>query len=466
MNRYKNLMSRKHLIVRCGRGIVVVWAVLTASLVACGDGGGPARSLGDIIESDTLVFLTRNSPTTYYEDRDGSMAGIEHDLAVAFAGHLGVEAKFIVIQSVSGILQALAEGKGDVAAAGLTDTPGRSDEFLIGPAYQTVKQLVVCRRDGSRPKKVKDLFNLSLKVPAKSSYDERLEVLKRAHPQLRWEVDDSLDTEQLLDQVWNGQLDCTVADNNIFDINRRYCPELVSRFSLGAPEPLAWLFHRNSRKLKKAAANWFELFDSSGELEQLHEKYYGHIEIFDYVDTRKFVRRIDKVLPIYRPLFESASKTTGLGWTLLAAQAYQESHWKPGARSPTGVEGIMMLTFPAAEDLGVTDRSDPMQSILGGATYLLQMLQRLPEAIEEPERTWVALAAYNVGMSHLFDARELAQRLGKDPNRWKDLAEVLPLLAQPKYYKTLKHGYARGSEPVQYVNRIRDYEDILSRAVD
>jgi membrane-bound lytic murein transglycosylase F len=151
---------------------------------------------------------------------------------------------------------------------------------------------------------------------------------------------------------------------------------------------------------------------------------------------------------------------------LLAAQAYQESHWNPRARSPTGVRGIMMLTQITAREVGVTNRLDPRQSIFGGARYLARMRARLPEDIAEPDRTWLALAAYNVGWGHLKDARELARELGLNPDHWRELREALPLLAEPRYYEELKYGYARGTEPVRYVQRIREYRHVLEREIE
>jgi membrane-bound lytic murein transglycosylase F len=449
--------------------VCFVLVSFSAAIQSCGgDSGGigGARSLDDIKESGKLVVVTRNAPTTYYFDRHGSPAGLEYEMAVSFAAYLGVEPEFRVIHTISGILDSVAAGHGDIGAAGLTYTLARSENFLIGPVYQTVKQLVVGRRGGKRPKSADDLAGVRLRVVAGSSYNERLEALRLEHPDLAWETDDSLDTEQLLDMVWRKELDCTVSDDNIFQINRRYYPELVATMAITDPEPLAWFLHPDSDDLRKAIHEWFEGFAARGELDLLQEKYYGYVEIFDYVDTRKFVRRIDSTLPTYRPLFEEAANHQDHSWTLLAAQSYQESHWRPHAKSPTGVKGIMMLTLPAAKDLGVTNRLDPEQSIDGGSRYLRQMIDRLPAEIEEPDRTWIALASYNVGMAHMYDARGLARQLGKDPNLWIDMREVLPLLAQKQYYKTLKHGYARGSEPVLYVSRVRNYEDILKRTVD
>ena len=214
-------------------------------------------------------------------------------------------------------------------------------------------------------------------------------------------------------------------------------------------------------QLQSELDDWFDDMQSSGELRRLLDKYYGFVEVFDYVDIRTFIRRIEKRLPKYEPLFRTAAGRHDMDWTLLAAQSYQESHWNPKARSPTGVRGMMMLTQNTARELGVKSRIDAKQSIEGGAKYLTRLRERLPESVTGPDRTWLALAAYNIGMGHLYDARQLARELGHDPDRWSELAQVLPLLAQKRYYRQLKHGYARGYEPVRYVAQIRNYHDIL-----
>lgn len=461
--------------MRQGRSTIQMRSILAALLAglavlaglsSCSVSSADVRSLEDIKSSGKLIIVTRNAPTTYYVDRHGDAAGIEYEMALSFAEYFGVEVEVEVIHTISGILEAVQSGQGDIGTAGLTYTTGRSGDFKIGPVYQTVKQQVIGRRGGKRPKTIGDLENVNLHVVARSSYEERLLELKKEHTDLVWVANDTLDTEQLLEKVWRGEIDCTISDENIFLINRRYYPELVTTMSLSDPEPLAWFLNQESEELRRAMHDWYGEFETSGEHSLLMNKYYGHVEIFDYVDTRKFVCSIDSTLPKYQPMFVEAADRRDLGWTLLAAQSYQESHWRPRAKSPTGVRGIMMLTLPTAKDMGVSNRLDPEQSIHGGAKYLREMIDRLPEEIVEPDRTWIALAAYNVGMGHMYDARELARRLGKDPDLWVDMQEVLPLLAQKKYYKTVNHGYARGSEPVLYVSRIRNYEDILKRAVD
>ncbi len=420
------------------------------------------QRLERILNDGELVVATRNAPTTYYEGRDG-LTGFEYELIQGFAEHLGVEPRFVVKDNLGEILPLLEQDEIDIAAAGLTRTEERSGFYLFGSTYQIVKQQVVCRRGGKRPKKIEALEGIELVVPAHTSYVERLTYLKRDYPFLSWREDEQLNTENLLEEVWRKRIACTVADSNIVDINRRYYPELSVQFDISEPEILAWILPKNAESLQDAVNDWFEIIEEDGRLVKLQEKYYGFIEFFDYVDIRTYKRRIYKVLPSYRKYFKAAAKHYQFDWTLLAAMSYQESHWNPRARSATGVRGIMMLTLNTAKEMGVQSRFHAEENIWGGARYLKRMQQRLPDTIQEPDRTYMALAAYNVGYGHLMDARELALRLDKNPDSWRDLAEVLPLLSRKKYYKTLKYGYARGYEPVTYVQRIRDYQDILEK---
>ena len=425
-------------------------------------GGTAARSLNQSLEDGQLIVLTRNAPTTFYEGRFGE-EGVEYDMAVAFARTIGATPEFVMKESVADILDALERGEGHVAAAGLTLTQDRAKNMLVGPAYQSVRQQVVSRRGKKRPRRVEDLIGRTVGVVAKSSYVSTLGALRTDYPELSWTEMDSVGTEQLLHRVWDESLDLTVADDNIVAINRRFFPELIVAFHLTDPESLVWYFHPSQKNLRDAAGDWYAAFSDSGHMEQLNERYYGYLGQYDYVDTRTFTNRIKKRLPRYRALFEAAADEYGIRWTIPAAVAYQESHWNPLAVSPTGVRGMMMLSQPTAREMGVENRLDPEQSVHGGVKYLAQLYTRLPASIELPDRYWIALAAYNVGYGHVLDARTLANRLGRSPDKWRDLAEVLPLLAQREYFSTLKHGYARGYEPVRYVNRIRGYEDILIR---
>ena len=436
--------------------------LLTACTQATNEAQKPTRSLEQIVESGKLVVLTRNAPTSLYIDRHGKQTGPEFDLVEAFADSLGVEVEYRIRSTIQDIIAGVENAEGDLAAAGLTITEQRQQKFVFGPAYLDVTQQVVCRRDNVQPDAVEDLVGLKLVVIAGSSYVERLTALREQHPQLAWEETADQDTEQLLRAVWLRKIDCTVADSNIVDINRRYFPELIAPFNIHRSESLGWMMSSERDDLRQAIAEWFEPYAASGALEAYREKYYGYFEVFDYVDTRKFINRIRQRYPQYRNYFEEAAKKYGLSPQLLSAQAYQESHWRAHAKSPTGVRGIMMLTLDTARAMGVKSRLDAKQSIFGGARYMASLINdRFEDEVDEPDRTWLALAAYNVGRGHLHDAQTLAREQGLNPHLWGDIKQVLPLLSDKNYYSKLKYGYARGNEPVRYVDRIREYQLIL-----
>ncbi len=445
----------------------VGWLILGVGVIAAVLLSLPKRTgntLEEVRRSGELVVLTRYGSTTFYESRDG-LDGYEYALTQAFAESLGVTVRYVIHDSIPEVLEAIQSGRGHLAAAALTRTEEREQVYLFGPDYKTVQQQVVCHRSGTVPDDVSKLSSVRLLVIGGSSYVERLNELKQDVPDLKWGTTVELSSDEILEQVARQEVDCAVADSNIVAINQRYFPDLQIALPISEEQSLAWVLPPGASKLLGALEKFFEQADDNGLLASLDERYYGHVTIFDYVDTKRYMRRIRTRLPRYRESFERAGENHDIPWTLLAAMSYQESHWNPKARSPTGVRGMMMLTLPTARAMGVKNRLDPNQSIMGGARYLARMTERIPEEVEGEDRLWFALAAYNVGFGHLQDARELAKRLGQDPNRWHSLKTVFPLLSRKKYYRTLTHGYARGSEPVQYVERIRSYLDMLERSL-
>ena len=418
----------------------------------------------NMLKTRVLRVLTRNTSTTFYEVHD-EPAGLEYDLIKAYADQLNVKVEIIIKPSIPELLVALNNGEGDIIAGGITRTEERETIYSFGPDYQSVQQQVVCNKNNDQIKEPKDLAGIKLAVIEGSSYEETLNSWKQKFPTLEWIPSRFLSTEQLLENVAIGKLDCTLSDSNIFAINRRYYPNLQIAFSASEEQQLAWILPPDADSLATNLELWFEKEETSGLLASIKERYYGHVEFYDFVDLQAFNRRIKQRLPKYRALFEKAAKKHDLPWTLLAAQAYQESHWHAKAKSPTGVRGLMMLTLNTAKSVGVKSRLDPEQSIMGGAKYLSRMMKRLPEDITDENRLYFALAAYNVGMGHLKDARLLAPSVGKNPDEWTELKEVLPLLSEKVFYEKLKRGYAQGKEPVDYVTRIRNYEDVLKNSL-
>ncbi|MDT8453049.1 MAG: membrane-bound lytic murein transglycosylase MltF [Gammaproteobacteria bacterium] len=417
--------------------------------------------LDQIIESGELKVLTRNSPTTYYVAADGP-AGLEYDLAKMFADHLGVKLTLLVPGSFSGLLDEIKSGRGHLAAAGLSITESRKEQLKFGPSYQQVTEQLVYNINHDRPKDLGDLEDGLLEIMAGSSHQDTLIAGQPQFPNLSWKQNSKLESEELLQLVSDEIIDYTIADSNEVALNLRFLLNLRTAFNVGSEKQLAWAFPKNNdHSLSAAAEEFFKLIKENGELTRIIERAYGHAENFDYVGTLFFRRHIESRLPEYQKMFEQAAEMNGLDWRLLAAIGYQESHWDPKALSPTGVRGLMMLTQSTAAQVGVANRLDPKSSIDGGARYFASRMKRINAEIEEPDKTWMALAAYNVGHGHLEDARIIAQQQGNDPNKWIDVKQALPLLAKRQWYKKTRYGYARGWEPVLYVENIRSYYDIL-----
>lgn len=254
-----------------------------------------------------------------------------------------------------------------------------------------------------------------------------------------------------------------IVDSNIFDLLQHSYPDAGKAFAIGPETPVAWALPKTTdTSLRESVSAYFAELHATGALNAILDRYYFSTKKdFDYFGSRAFVRDFESRLPKYKEHFLAAAIRTDFDWRLLAAMAYQESHWDSNAVSPTGVKGIMMLTSPTAEMLGVEDRTDPEQSIHGGAEYLVHVIKKVPERISEPDRTWLAIAAYNVGYGHLEDARVITQIQGGNPDSWQDVRERLPLLSEPDWFERVPRGFARGHEPVIYVDNVRRYYDIL-----
>jgi len=412
-----------------------------------------------ILERGYVTVGTLYGPNSYYIGANGP-AGFEYELAKKYADSIGVSLKILPSYSLDELFPRLDAGEVDFLAAGLTVTPNRLKHYDFAPSYDSVSQKLVFKQGNKRPRKLTDLTG-NLLVTANSSHVENLEKLKIQNDTLSWQETSEFDSEELLLKVLGNEIDYTVIDSHVLAINRRYYPDVSIGFTIKEAEPLAWLVNKQSDdSLLASLIEFFGDVHQNGTLLALDDKYYGHVEKFNYVDTQAFLSAIENKLPKYQSLFEQYGQD--IDWKLLAAISYQESHWNPRARSATGVRGLMMLTLPTAKQMGVKSRLDPEQSIAGGAKYFKNLIDRIPARIPFPDRMWFALASYNVGFGHVNDARIITQRQGGDADRWVDVKSRLPLLKQKKYYKTVKYGYARGDEPVNYVENIRRYYHTLS----
>ena len=417
--------------------------------------------LDRIVEQGYLSILSSNGPITYYEGPFG-YTGFEYDLAEAFADYLDVE---LVIQdepNLGQMLETVRHSDMLFAANGLSITEERQKNLDFSKPYMQVKQQVVYRRGNPRPKTVDDLLALDIVIVAQSSHVELLKELQRVLPELTWREVEDVEQLDMLEMVHNGRADATIVNSTAYTVNSNVYPKARHAFDLSKRDNIGWAFPKGGdSSLLKAANQFIKKYQDNGKLANLTDKYFK-ANYLDEGGALTFSSHIDKRLPKWEEYFRKTADEFQLDWLFLAAMSYQESHWNANARSYTGVRGLMMLTRTTAKSLGIKNRIDPQQSIYGGAKYFSQVMGRLPERIEAPDRLWMALAAYNIGYGHLQDARILTRQQSGNPDKWDDVKERLPLLSKKKFYKKTRHGYARGWEPVKYVENIRHFYKILA----
>lgn len=439
--------------------------VLFLIIICCGylTGCTPSFLSAESIEHQKEKILrvgTVYGTATYViKDSKSDASGFDFEMAKRFAEHLNAELEMYPYESIEDMFADLKAGKIDIIAAGLTNTTSRRKEFLFSPPLYKAKQYVIYKTGKKRPRKLETISG-HITIVANSSHAEALAQKKKKIPTLTWTETDDYSSDELLSMVIDEEIKYTIADSTTLAINRRYNPALGIAFSLTKRQNISWaLPKKNSDWLMSQLLDFWNKQKRNGTLERLNEKYFGHIQKFDYVDTRAFIKAVKRRLPTYKHLFQRYAGQ--IDWRKIAATGYQESHWNPSARSPTGVRGLMMLTRPTARQMKVKNRLDPAQSIKGGAKYLNSLVKRIPKSVPDHEKMWFALASYNIGYGHMMDARRLARTRGLNPDAWKDIKQIFPLLHHKKYYRKTRYGFARGNEAVHYVDNIRRYYDTL-----
>ena len=439
-------------------GLVVV--ALTGC-IQTSDDVAQSGFLEDIMEAGEIRVITRNNAHCYYFYREQAM-GFEYDLAKAFAKYLGVRLRVQIADKWEGMIPAIMNRSGDFIAASMTITPRRQRQVAFSEGYLEIQQHIIVHRDNTSVRNLEDLNGRTVFVRKGTSYQERLEALQDAGTQVFIYRMADVPTEDLIERVAARDIEITIADSNIAQMNRLYHPQIVIADPITATEALGWAVHPQADQLRERINAFFREIKANGKFQKIYDKYYTDVEHFDYVDLRRYHRRLQTRLPAYRELIMAASDRFGFDWRLIAAQMYQESHFNRKARSHAGAYGLMQLTTSTARSLGVKNIYSARQSIYAGVQHLKNLYDYFDE-IAGADRLYFSLAAYNVGQGHIRDARKLAEKMGLDPNKWASLTQTLPLLRYRKYYKDATYGYCRGTEPIEYIRQIMIYYDILKR---
>jgi len=426
------------------------------ALGGCGRGG---LSLDELRDGGELRVALLSVPHTYYLEDDG-IRGFDYELLRAFCDEIGVQLKPTFVNSRAEAIKLIRKRRVHLAA-GLVPVNYSADPGIdFGPSYAMLQALVVYRAGRSAPDKLDDLRGTSIATPAGGVGALELNRLARVSDNLQFSTR-GLSTDQILAAVNAGKTDFAVVSGLDFQVQRLKYPRLEIAFELGNTRAAAWALAAPVKPdLYEAISSFFASAKTLKLRQRLWDRYYGHYGEFDFVDARAFLRAYHERLPEFRQAFELAGNEVGIDWRLLAALSYQESHWNPDARSPTGVRGLMMLTRHTAKRLNVRPEN-PDEAISGGARYLAGLIERLSESILEEDRLWFGLAAYNLGFGHVQDARVLADRAGHNPNSWHDVQRYVGLLANKKIAKNTRFGAARGGQTLDFVTNIRRYLDAL-----
>jgi membrane-bound lytic murein transglycosylase F len=441
----------------------ILWSCI-GTLAAC----GPAPAPPPPKQEPMLVMAMRPGPTTWFTGTEGYAAGLDRDLADLFAAELGLGLKVITVADSTQLIAATTSGEASIGAGGLFQPAGsafsgETAPLLYTAGYYAIEPVLVYNTEGFRPDSWDDLAGEIVGIVAGTGLEVLLESVRSAHPDVRWRAVEPPAAQGLIEQVSEGSLGYAVVGSNEAAAARNVFLNVETAFAVGPKRDLVWILPPAQASLRDRANAFFDRLRKNGTLQRLVDRYFGYAQRVERIDASAFQERIRTVLPAYVALFHQAQQQSGIEWRLVAAIAYQESHWDPQATSATNVRGMMMLTEDTARRLRVADRLDPRQSIVAGARYLANLKASLPQRITEPDRTWIALAAFNIGIGHLEDARVLAARQKLNPDSWSDLKKTLPLLAQTDLADHTKYGAARGGQAVVFVETVRAYYDVLLR---
>jgi membrane-bound lytic murein transglycosylase F len=448
------------------------------------------RDLGKIDEGRELVVLAPYNSTTYFIHQ-GEPMGYEFELLRAFASDRGIRLRMVVVTDRKSLFSMLNEGTGDVAAARLVPRPedegvvafttalyhtepalvqqeaspdaaGEGTEKVLepGPA-DPLPELDIEARLVSRPGQ---LAGETVHLPERDAYKRTLvELSDEVSGDIQVvEIGGKIQDETLAQKVARGEVEFTVMQANLADLKEAEFKNLKVRPILGQTHKVSWAVRKNAPALLGELNRWIEEKKSGALFKTLYRKYFtdrrAHVE---RVASEYLTSSTGKLCP-YDDLLKQYAQELGWDWRLLASQAYQESRFKPEARSWAGATGLLQLMPRTAREFGVTDSLDPEDNVRGAVKFLQWLGNFWDERIpDEGERLKFILASYNTGAGHVEDAQRLASKYGGDPEVWEHVSYWLLQKSTQRYSSdpVVKFGFCRGLEPVNYVTNILERFD-------
>ena len=414
------------------------------------------------IKSNGILRIALVADPPHYFPSKVKKRGYDFELVSHYATSIDVELEIIKTNTSDEIIFLLNQGKVDIGILGSSPEFDQKNIKNV-VTYNNSKWYVIGNRANRQlPKSIDSIEPNTMIVANGSNASFILHSIEEDYSSLLWDELKNTNVRSILERINENHSKISIISEDIYVYYQYLFPETKKIFVLPIKYPSRWLVKNNNNLSFLYSINsFFNKYKQNGKLEKIGKTYYEHLNAFDYVDIRYYLKRIDKKLPKYKKYFVEAAKNSTLDARIIAAVSYQESHWNRKARSPTGVRGMMMLTLDTAKRVGVKNRLNAKQSIFGGAKYLKILYESLSNTIKEPDRLWFTLAAYNIGLGHVEDARTITKSQGDNPNSWIDVEKHIPKLSQKKWYKKTKYGFARGHESIEFVKRVRRYYDIL-----
>lgn len=427
--------------------------------------------LEDVKQSGKLVALTDNSTTSYYIYR-GTPMGYEYELLQLYAQYLNVELEVRLVDNLDSIFHQLLADSAHVVAANMTVTRKRAHTVQFTNPHMLVRQVLVQRLPENAHRYTLDKLNKTLIRNPTELAGKTIHVRKSSsfYPRLLALADEigadidivplsgDVETEELIAQVANGEIEFTVADEHVARLNKKYHPNIDVRTHISFPQQIAWAVQPCATDLLASLNHWIDSMKSTSDYNTIHTKYFKARTQQKFRVTSEFSSTGSGRISEYDGIIQAMADSIGYDWRLLASMIYHESHFDASAEVWTGATGLMQVLPSTAESYGIYDLHNPHENVRAGCLLLQELDNFWKERIEdENERIKFVLASYNVGLGHVLDARQLARKHETNPAVWEEsVAKYLEAKAEPEFYNDpdVKHGYCRGSEPVEYVQRV------------
>ncbi len=439
-----------------------------------------AEIIPHYIERGSITAITDYNSTNYFVYR-GEPMGYQYELLNLLAEHLGLNLDVIVNNDLDESFDCLINGSCDLLAKNVTVTRERSHlvDFTV-PHSQTRQVLIQRKPDNWQHMTGRELdlhlIRNPLELGGKTVHVQRNSAYAARLRNLMEEIGDTIIivevgnvAENLITMVAEGEISYTVSDEHIARVNNTYFDNIDIGTAISFPQNLAWAVRKGDTHLRDSIDKFLSNFKSTVEYRLLYAKYFLNQRSAWMVQSDFYVLTSGRISP-YDDLIKKYSEEIGWDWRLLASMIYQESNFRHDVESWAGAGGLMQLMPGTARQFGVSDIANPEENIRAGVRYIKWLDEILSERIPVmEERIKFILASYNVGLGHVLDARALARKYDRDPDRWTDNVDYFILnKSDPEYFldPVVRHGYARGQEPYSYVgeilNRYEHYKNIIT----